>query len=1203
MKYFSAYGNYHGKEKLRVLSWYSGLHPAIKRKVIMRINFVAFLLFMSILSVHATTYAQNVTLSARNKPLLEVLTEINKQTGYELIYNTRHFRETKNVTLSIKGSSLKEALDKCFDGQPLLYEIIDKTIVVKPKPEATGSKVKPGIKKITITGRVLDESGKALSGVNVRIKGTEIKTSTNEQGSFIIDVPETGTILLFSLVGYQSHEHTVIDASALSIKLKQEPAQLEEVGIVSTGYQKIPKERATGSFVQIDNTLLNRKISTNIIERLDGITPGLLFNGQNTSGVFSTGADQKDLGINVRGQSTIYANANPLVVVDNFPYEGDINNINPNDIESITILKDASAASIWGANAANGVIVLTTKKGKLNERISLSVSSNLTIINKPNILKDQNFISSKDYLSAEKVLFDNGYYDYDLTDIYSKVPVTPGVEIYSKLRDGKLNAVEAEAKLRALSASNLLKDISEGAYQKAILQQHSLSLSGGTNNFTYFLSSGLDHNKDNLKRNNLSRFTINNINTYHPIKNIEITTAVNYSKTSEDLNNNLGRSYLTTGLGNYKNNYLYPYAALYGDQGQHLAVIKDYNDDYTKSAFDNGFLDWSYRPLDELNLRDFTVNRNDLMMKFMVNYRILPSLKFEVQYQHEQQQFDYRDYNAPNSYYVRNLVNRFTQFGITTGAKAYPVPQGAILNLGKNNLYANNGRAQLYFDQNIGKGTINAIIGYELRERKTDGVNRLSYGYDDQFGTSIDNLNYNIAYPNNPGGSSYIPAPDGRVNGSLTRYLSQYFNAAYTYDKRYVLSLSARRDGANIFGVKTNDRITPLWSTGFSWNISNEKFYNIDWLPQLKVRATYGYNGNVYYGSAYLSGDYSIATITGNPKIRITTPPNPSLRWEKVGNFNVGVDFATRENRLMGTLELYNKNGRELIQPTSLAPQTGFTTYMANTAKTNAKGIDLNLTSINLQGSITWSTTLLLSLYKDKLLKYDAPQTIGTIRNYGSVTGIAGKSMYGVYSYRWAGLEHETGDPLGILNGVTSKEYSAIVNNFSPDSLFYNGSSRPTKFGSLRNDIHYKEFSLSCNIIFKLGYVFRRPTTATYYSKVVENQPHSDYSLRWQKPGDETKTNVPSILYEQNENRNNFYNFSEILVESGNHIRLQDIRFSYAFPTDKLKNSTLKSLQFYSYLSNLGIIWKENKKDIDPDTFGFNLPNPFSIAFGVNAKF
>ncbi|WP_433903268.1 SusC/RagA family TonB-linked outer membrane protein [Sphingobacterium puteale] len=1152
-----------------------------------------------LLLLYFAASAQKITIVAKNQPLKEVLQQLRKQSGYAFIFSDQLMAKSNPVTITAKEKELLEVLRQIFTSQPMNFEMNGKVITVI----ANNSMQQPKSKsKRPIRGRIIDSLDQPLANVTVRIKNSDQVTRSDEAGAFSLDdVPER-SIIAFSLLGYGGREISEFH-DGIIVTLNAVQGMLTEAVVnVNTGYQSIPKERSTGSFVVIDSALLNRQVSTNILDRLNGVTPGLLFNGRNSSGTLSTGADQKDLGINIRGRSTIYANANPLVVVDNFPYEGDINNINPNDIESITILKDAAAASIWGANAANGVIVLTTKKGKLNERLNFSVSSNVSIINKPNFKKDQNYINSKDFLGAEKILFDNGYYDYDLTDTYSMTPVTPGVGIYALLRDGKITAQEADKRLNDLSARDVRSEIIKESYRKAVLQQYSLSLRGGTKNFTYSLSSGFDHNRDNLQRNGLSRFTVNNLNTYNPVNNLEISTAINYSRTEEKPNNNLSANLKTTDLGNFKNNYLYPYATIIGENGEHLSITKDYSKGFVESAVDRGFMDWSYRPLDELALRDFKINRNDLLMKFMAAYKILPSLKFEVQYQHEQQQLDYRDYKDANTYYVRNLVNRFTQFDNVTGAKTYPLPQGAILSLSKNNLYANNGRAQLYFDQTFGKSIINAILGYELRERKTDGINRLSYGYDEQFGSSIDNLNYNIAYPNNPGGSSYIPAPDGRVLGSNTRYLSQYFNAAYTYDNLYVLSVSGRRDGANIFGVKTNDRITPLWSTGISWNVNNESFYNLEWLPKLKLRATYGYNGNVYYGSAYLSGVYSIANITGNPMIQIRTAPNPSLRWEKVGNLNIGLDFATKGNRLSGTVELYRKNGRDLIQPTSLAPQTGFTTYMANTAQTNAKGIDLNLTSLNVKGIFNWSTTLLLSLYKDKLVKYDAPQTIGTIRNYGEVTGIAGRSMYGVYSYKWAGLDHETGNPMGILNGLPSQDYTAILNNFSPDSLVYHGSSRPTKFGALRNDFQYKGFSISCNIVFKLGYVFRRPSTGTYYAKVVENQPHLDYALRWQQPGDEAKTTVPSILLEQNENRNAFYSYSDILVESGNHIRLQDIRLSYSLPIEATKG-LFKNLQFYSYLSNLGIIWKENKKGIDPDTFGFNLPNPFSIAFGVNAKF
>ncbi len=422
------------------------------------------------------------------------------------------------------------------------------------------------------------------------------------------------------------------------------------------------------------------------------------------------------------------------------------------------------------------------------------------------------------------------------------------------------------------------------------------------------------------------------------------------------------------------------------------------------------------------------------------------------------------------------------------------------------------------------------------------------------------------------------------------------------YDKKYVLNFSARRDGANIFGVKINDKITPLWSMGLGWNISNESFYSSNFLPQLKVRATYGYNGNVYYGSAYLSGRYSIAPVTGVETILINSAPNPSLRWEKVKNLNLGIDWTAQNGILNGSFEFYQKDGNDLIQPTTIAPQTGFTTVMANTAKTKTQGIDLTVQSNNLKGALKWSTTLLLSTIKDKLIAYDAPQTNTSIQNYGEVTGLIGKPLYSVFSYKYTGLDSENGDPTGIYNGEKSKDYLAIINNFNPDSLIYSGSARPTKFGSLRNDFNFRGFNLSFNVVFKLGYVFRRTSTPLNYADLIESKPNVDYQERWQKPGDESKTIVPSLVVANDRNRDNFYTYSDILVESGDHFRLQDIRLSYQFSQKWIQRSVFKNIQIYGYMNNIAIIWKKNKYNIDPDTGGFGIPNPFSISFGINAK-
>jgi TonB-linked SusC/RagA family outer membrane protein len=1204
MKIFKCYGHPPGKENAYACNFLYESRMALFKKIIMRINLIAIFLLITLVNVCASVHAQRISLSCNKTPLKTALTIIEKQSGYQFWYDNSVVEKANTVTTDLKNVSLKQALDKCFEGQPFSYEIIEKTIVVKEKPGGFLEKVISTIKSIKIGGVITDEKGGPLSGVTVKIKGSPVSVVTDGEGTYAIEVPDKGSVLIFSYVGYQTTEQKVSDNTVLNMVLREAVTKMEGFEVVSTGYQSIPKERVTGSFVVLDSAILNRRVSSNIIDRLDGVTSGLLFNGLADKKINPVGYDQKNIGINIRGQSSLYASINPLIVVDNFPYEGDINNINPNDIATITVLKDAAAASIWGANAANGVIVITTKKGRPNEKLSIDFNSNFTISNRPNIFKDRNYLPSKDYLEAEKVLFDVGYYDFDLADQFSMLPVSPGVEIYSNLKAGIITENEAADKLGEFANSDLRNDLYSSFYQRAFLQQYSLNLKGGTGDFTYFFSGGFDKDKSNLVRNETNRTTLNSFNSYKPLKNLELSTAISYSSKNLSQGNAYSLSDLmATGIGNYKNNYLYPYARLINDEGSALAVIMNYREAYVNSAINNGFQDWSYRPLQELALADNQTKMNDLLIRLMTKYKLLPHLNIELQYQNERQQIIERNYRDASSFYVRNLVNKFTSFNIENGIANYVFPRGAILETGNYNWWAQNGRGQINFNPVFGKSEINAIAGIELREKKTEGFSRASYGYDDQFGTAITNLNYNMAYPINPGGSAYIPAPSGSINGSVTRYLSQYFNGAYVYDKKYVFNISGRRDGANIFGAKTNDKITPLWSAGISWNLSEEEFYEIEWLPVLKLRSTYGFNGNVYYGSAYLSGRYSVAPITGAERISIETPPNPSLRWEKVKNINIGIDFQSKGSRVSGTVEFFQKVGTDLIQPTSIAPQTGFSTVMANTAKTRSSGIDLSLQSKNTNGAFNWTSTLLLSFLKDRLVKFDAPQTISSIQNYGEISGIKNRPLYGVFSYKWNGIDPANGDPIGLINGVPSKDYAAILNNFNPDSLIYNGTARPTTFGSFRNDLTFKGFSVSFNITFKLGYVFRRPSTPLNYSELLESKPHQDYKLRWQRAGDEVNSNVPSLVVQEDRNRSRFYSYSEALVEKADHIRLQDIRFDYSLPNKLIRDSFFKRIQVYSYFNNLGIMWRKNKFGIDPDTYGFGIPNPFSLSFGINAQF
>ncbi|MEO6133500.1 MAG: carboxypeptidase-like regulatory domain-containing protein, partial [Ginsengibacter sp.] len=379
-----------------------------------------------------------------------------------------------------------------------------------------------------ISGKVISASGNLpLRGVSVTLAQQKSTTYTDDSGAFTFSLTSANEILTVSHIGFYSQRIPVsINMSLpLLITLQDSTVKLDEV-VVNTGYQYIPKERATGSFVHIDNELLNRRVSTNILDRLEGVTSGLIFNPGSTQN--GSRPSNEKLGITIRGRSSIdeKVNADPLIVLDNFPYEGDINNINPNDIESITVLKDAAAASIWGARAGNGVIVITTKKGRMNQPLQIEFSSSFTTGKKPDLFYSSNFLQSSDYIDAEKFLFDKGYFNSDISNTTSRPPLSPAVEIFAKVRAGSLSQTEANSLLDELKKNDVRNDFSKYVYRKSAKQQYSISLHGGSSLTSYFLSVGYDKNAENLIRNSFERFTLNSLNNFTPFKNLVITAGI-----------------------------------------------------------------------------------------------------------------------------------------------------------------------------------------------------------------------------------------------------------------------------------------------------------------------------------------------------------------------------------------------------------------------------------------------------------------------------------------------------------------------------------------------------------------------------------------------------------------------------------------------------------------------------------------------------
>lgn len=1047
----------------------------------------------------------------------------------------------------------------------------------------------------SINGTVLRSGDRtALAGASVAVKNTASGTVTDGKGHFVLDNVPGGALLVFSHVGFEPLELSINEFKLRGYvaALEEKRQELKEV-TVSTGYQTLPQERATGSFVQLSNSLLNRSVGTDVLGKLANVTSGLIFNNVGNST------------ISIRGQSTIFGNANPLIVIDNFPYDGDVLNINPNDVESVTVLKDAAAASIWGSRAGNGVIVITTKKGKYNQATEVNFNANVTLGGRPNQFYLPQ-MSTADFISVEKMLFAQGYYDAAEQDP-SHQPLTPVVQLLYAQQAGSLSAEAVNAQIASLEKLDVRNDISKYLFRNSANQQYALSVSGGNAGNRYLVSAGYDHNLDNAVGNGYQRVTLNASNDYRLLKDkLEIGTQF-YFTGSHTPQNALPLANLY--LGGYSGAFIYPYAQLADATGKALAIVHDYNTDFVNAAPQQGLLDWHYRPLDELRLSDNSNTQADLRLNTSLKYHVLPWLGVSVLYQYGRTAADMQNNYSPDSYYVRNLVNEFTQFN-GDGTLSYPVPLGGILDVSHTTTVYQDARAQLDVNKRLGTDhELNLISGAEIRDSHSYGYATRFYGWDNAHASDkpvdyIDTYAYSFDadYTGNqvPNYDSFVDVTD--------RFISYYGNAGYSYKNRYLLSASGRLDQSNLFGVNTNQKGVPLYSIGAGWVASEEPFWHSDILPYLKLRATYGYNGNIDKSlSAYTTALYFDASASPiNQNIaRIVNPPNPELRWERDRIINLGADFQLKRNVIGGTVEYFRKQGLDLIGNSPYAPQTGITLFTGNNADTKGQGVDVTLNSKNLTGKLIWQTNFLFSYVKDEVSKYLATST-NAVSDYltgGYPVPTVGKPLYGIYSFKWAGLDPQTGAPQGYLNGQVSENYGAIKSAATASNLVYNGPGRPVVFGALRNTFTYGAFSLSANISYRLGYYVRRQSV-NYQTVLTGAGGYGDFAQRWQKPGDEQHTQVPSMPSAIDPDREDFYTYSSVLVERGDNIRLQDMQLSFTTDRKHLRGLPFSKMQFYVYANNLALLWKAAKQPLDPDYLTqYSLPPVRTIALGLKGSF
>lgn len=1051
------------------------------------------------------------------------------------------------------------------------------------------------LKRIDIRGKIIDEQGEALSAI-ITVKRTGKSIANDIKGNFLITNIAPDDTLIISGINLQRLEIAVNNRTDLNnIITKSKVVQQEEIMInANTGYQTLKPNEINGAVVLIDNKTLNQQVGTNILERLKGVTSGLSFNNKSNIN------PQSGLNISIRGLSTINGPLNPVIVLDNFIYEGDINNINPNDIESVTILKDAAATSIYGARGGNGVIVLTSKKGRFNQSLAVEYNSTFKISDKPDLFYLPQ-ISSADYIDVEQFLFRKGYYNSLINyDYYYHTPFTPAVQVFIKAGKGLLSEQDSAKQINALKEKDIRNDYNKYLYRNAFTQQHSVNLHGGGMKNKYFLSINYTNSISDLYATS-DKVNLRAGNDFRPFKHFTLSTGVFY--TSNTLRS--GRpAQVKLGLRDV------PYLSLMDGNGNPLTIAPSYGDSYTDTAGNEKLLSWKYYPLDDYKHDKTKTVIEEWLAEIGTNYQITKDLNVDAKYQNERQTILVENTADLDSYSTRDIINRFSQ--IANGIVDYKIPAGGILRNNNSSIIVQSFRSQLNYQHTWSLHTLSAIAGTEIREVKGSTSSNTIYGYDPEVLTaaSVDFFNRYPTYVN--GASQSIPGSPS-LSGTINRYVSAYANFSYQYRKKYSLSGSARKDGSNIFGANTNDKWKPLWSIGAGWDISGEKFYKLRAISYLRIRASLGISGNVDISKSALPvGRYNTSPFN-LPYLRINTINNPSLKWEQSKQLNLGFEFSLLNNILTGSIDYYTKRGSDLygVTPYDYTTWGAVDQIIKNVANMEGKGVDVILNSKNIDKSFKWTTTFLFNYSNNKTTRYfdeKAEKGLTLIGGNGNtITPAVGYPLYGIAAYKWGGLD-DKGDPQGFLNGEKSTDYAAIFEEtnlkaLKSENVKFIGSAIPLYEGSLINVFNYHQFFASINISYKLGYYFRKPSLS-YHALFDFGSSNEDFANRWQHPGDEKFTNVPAMVYTnypQFTNRETFYSSSEINVLRGDHIRIEYINMGYSFLKGN-NNKIFKSLQLYGNIANAGIVWRANKEKIDPDNVN-SIPIPTSFSIGIRAAF
>jgi TonB-linked SusC/RagA family outer membrane protein len=1098
----------------------------------------------------AKTYAQpkTITLECHNEPFETVISRICLSNGIEYASFPGRFRNCSRVTEKFKNVPLGKALDRLCRNQPLDCRSQGDTVLV--------------IETRDLKGQVTGEAGEPLAGVTIITDNNRLER-TDEEGMFSISHGAQNYSIEVSHISYFTRQITLDGGFWLPIHLKPKASTYGDPNGVNVhdGYNGRPRDRATGAFAIIGQSVLTARPSGTLDALIDNRVAGMTVQVKNRALTSSFPP------VSIRGISTFFANPGPLLVVDNFPYDGNLNQLNPEDIENITILKDAAASSIWGARAGNGVIVITTKKGKYKRRPQLSFSAQTTVWGEYNS-HYLPALGSASSLSLEDSLYRRGFYNLALLTGYGFVP--PGVEVLDSLSKGKLTGQEATARLKTFAAHDARNDMDKYYYRRTVAQQYHISLQGGDTNSHYFLSGGYDQLNNGLTQGKQYRYTLNGNYTFKPMKALEvyIGTAINGTGAQND-----------TRLPGVS----YAYATLANPDGTPAVVNRDRSQVVKDSLVRNGLRDWSYRPLEELGLRDDSLHRLQARLAMNIGYNITKDLKAQLSGQYLDEQTTYSSRYSTASYTYRNLYNSFPA----------SIPEGPMEDQQHTRYRATNLRLQLDGNHAWEKWELTARAGVERTVMLADTTGGRRYSKD---------VNFNVTYPAYDVFLPPAPLP-GKPYATSTddRYWSYYANTGLTWRDRYFLTLSARVDQSNLFGARTNAQTQPLWSAGGKWRFTKD----VDkpaWLEEGSLRASIGRSGNIDKSTpAMLTMNPGVLNQYGAEARTILNAANAGLRWETSTLLNIGLDVQLFKNHLSGSLDYYYRSSNDLLSNIQTRTTAGAIIYRSNVAALQGHGIELQLNARLPLGDWQWNSSLLLAYTTNKVTRVDTVKQ--TVAGYIDATGNnlrIGRSTDALFALRAATLDPNTGDPRTWFNGSPGTGYADIL--ASPaDSLPYIGHSTPPWTAAISQSITCKGITVSFTVVGLFDYYYRRLSLSYSDLGTGAAPPHRDYDRRWQKPGDELFTGVPSFPTTFDPARDKVYGYGDALVEKAGNIRLREVKLSWNLTEKWKKKLHLAGGTLFIEGANLGILWKASSYDLDPDSpMEMPLPKSFSAGLRIN---